>query len=187
MNADEAQMNVKQIRRVNSVLEDPWARITSKGFGVRSSALHLRSSAFSRLLGCLALALSSFPATAEVTATDAWVRGTVPAQTSTGAFMTLHSTQKARVVGISSPAAKGVEIHASEMHGGVMHMSALDALPLPAGKRVELKPGGYHIMLTGLARPLAAGDTVALTLVIEAAKGARQTLEVKAVVRPIGK
>lgn len=139
------------------------------------------------ILGCLVLAGASLAAIAEVTATGAWVRGTVPAQTSTGAFMTLHSTHYARIVEVRSPLAKTAEIHASEMTGGVMHMHALDDFLLLPGKRVELKPGGYHIMLTGLARPLAAGETVPLTLVIESSQGARQTLEVKAEVRPLGK
>lgn len=135
----------------------------------------------------LALAVSSFPASAEVTVTNAWVRGTVPAQTSTGAFMTLHSTERARVVKVTSPVAKVVEIHASEMHGGVMHMHAMDDLVLLPGKRFELKPGGHHIMLTGLARALGAGESVPLTLHIEGPGGARQTLEVKAEVRALGR
>ena len=129
----------------------------------------------------------AIPSFAEVTATDAWVRGTVPAQTSTGAFMTLTSTDRARVVRVTSPVAKEVEIHSSEMHGGVMHMHAVDGLVLAPGKRFELKPGGHHIMLTGLARALGPGESVPLTLHIEGAKGARQTLEVKAEVRALGR
>ena len=135
----------------------------------------------------MALAVSSLDAAAEVTATDAWVRGTVPAQTATGAFMTLTSSERVRVVKVTSPVAKEVEIHASEMHGGVMHMHAMDHLVLLPGKRFELKPGGHHIMLTGLARALGPGESVPLTLHIEGAKGARQTLEVKAEVRALGR
>jgi copper(I)-binding protein len=129
----------------------------------------------------------SLAATAEVTATDAWVRGTVAAQKSTGAFMTLQSTEHARIVEVRTPLAKSAEIHASEMQGGVMHMHATDDLVLLPGKRVELKPGGYHIMLMGLARPLAAGESVPLTIVFEEPRGKRRTLEVKAEVRPLGK
>ena len=124
---------------------------------------------------------------AEVTATDAWVRGTVPAQKSTGAFMTLQSTERARIVEVRTPLAKSAEIHASEMQGGVMHMHATDELVLLPGKRVVLKPGGYHIMLMGLTRPLAAGESVPLTIVFEEPRGKRRTLEVKAEVRPLGK
>jgi len=135
------------------------------------------------------LVLAAFPllVEAKVTATDAWVRGTVPAQKTTGAFLTLESSEDARVVGVKSPVAKTAEIHASDMKDGVMHMQALDGLALPAGKRVELKPGGRHVMLMGVAKALGEGDTVPLLFTIEDAKGKRTTLEVRAAVRPLGK
>lgn len=123
---------------------------------------------------------------AAVTATDAWVRGTVPAQRTTGAFVTLQSSDEAKVVGVASTAAEAVEIHSSEHKDGVMHMHPVEAIPLPAGKRVELKPGGYHVMLVNLTRPLAAGDKVPLVFTIEERNGKRTTLEVRAEVRPLG-
>jgi copper(I)-binding protein len=64
-------------------------------------------------------------------------------------------------------------------------MSAVDRLPLPAGKTVDLKPGGYHVMLMGLSGPLRAGDTVPLTLTIEDKAGKKTALEVKAPVKPL--
>ena len=79
------------------------------------------------------------------------------------------------------------EIHASEDRHGVMHMQALDALDLPAGQRVELKPGGFHIMLVGLKRALPAGERVPLTFTIEDGQGRRTQLEVLAEVRPLGR
>ena len=124
---------------------------------------------------------------AGVTATDAWVRGTVPAQDSTGAFLTLQSTDAAKVVAVRSPLARSAEIHTSAMDKGVMRMRPMEDLALPAGKSVELRPGGHHIMLMGLARPLVAGDTVPLALVIEDAAGKRTTLEVAAQVRALGR
>jgi copper(I)-binding protein len=134
-----------------------------------------------------ALACGSFAviAQAEVTVKDAWVRGTVPAQTTTGAFMTLTSTAEAKLVGAASPVAKMVEIHESMMHGSTAHMQEVAAVALPAGKAVSLKPGGHHVMLMGVEKPLKPGDTVPITLTIEE-KGKRSTLEVKAAVRPIG-
>ena len=51
------------------------------------------------------------------------------------------------------------------------------------GQPVEFKPSGYHLMLTGLKAPLKAGDVVPIKLVIEDAKGKRQTVDVKAVAR----
>ena len=139
------------------------------------------------MLACAAAALFSAPAFSAVTATDAWVRGTVPAQKTTGAFLTLHSTDHARIVAIRSPAARSVEIHSSEMENGVMRMQAMDDFLLLPGKSVELKPGGYHVMLMGLTRPLAAGDEVPLTFVIEDPQGKRTVLEVRAEVRALGK
>jgi copper(I)-binding protein len=141
---------------------------------------YLRSSAF--ICGCL-----GFNALAAVTATDAWVRGTVPAQKTTGAFVTFESSDAARVVGVKSTAAQTVEIHSSQHKDGVMHMHAVESIALPAGKRVELKPGGYHVMLVNLTKPLAAGDKVPLVFTIEDGQGKRTTLEVKAEVRPLGR
>ena len=134
-----------------------------------------------------ALAMAAGLAQASVTATDAWVRGTVPAQQTTGVFVTLQSSEESRLVAVTTPAARSAEIHASEQKQGVMHMHALDAIALPAGQRVELKPGGFHIMLVGLTRALGAGDTVPLTFTFEDRKGKRTSMEVRAQVRPLGK
>ena len=144
------------------------------GFFRRSSAL---------ICGCVGICLN---ASAAVTATEAWVRGTVPAQTATGAFVTLQSSEPAKLVGVASTAAKTAQIHSSEHKDGVMQMREVDSLALPAGKRVELKPGGYHVMLIGLQRALAPGERVPLVFTIEDGSGRRTTLEVKAVVRPLG-
>jgi copper(I)-binding protein len=141
-----------------------------------------------RALATMALLLACAGAAhAAVTATDAWVRGTVPAQRSTGAFVVLQSSEEAKLVAVTTPAAASAEIHASEQVAGVAHMHALDALALPAGRRVEMKPGSFHIMLVGLTRPLAAGDEVPLTLTIEDHKGRRSRVEVRARVRALGR
>ena len=128
----------------------------------------------------------TLPALAEVTASNAWVRGTVPAQKTTAAYVSLHSTEGARVVEVRTNAAARAEIHSSEMRDGVMAMHSMGDFALPAGKTVELKPGGYHIMLLDLAKPLAAGDKVKLTLVVEEGKR-RSNVDVVAEVRPLGR
>ena len=143
---------------------------------------HLCSSVFI----CGSLLLISLSAAAGVTVKDAWVRGTVPAQKTTGAFATLTSTDDAKLVAVKSPVAKTVEVHASEMHAGVMHMHAVDAVPLPAGKSVKLEPGGFHVMLIGLTHPIPAGEKVPLEFVVEDARGKRSTVAAEAVVRPLG-
>jgi len=125
-------------------------------------------------------------AQAQVTVKDAWVRATVPQQKATGAFMQLQSAQDAKLLSAQSPVAGVVEVHEMRMDGGVMKMRAVPSLALPAGKAVELKPGGYHVMLMDLKGPVKAGDVVPVTLVLEGKDGQRSTLEVKATARPLG-
>ncbi len=136
------------------------------------------------LLSLTASAWAQVPANVEVK--DAWVRATVAQQKTTGAFMQLTAQADTRVVQVSSPIAGVVEIHEMAMDKDVMKMRAVPALPLPAGKAVELKPGGYHVMLMDLKGPVKAGDVVPVTLVLESKDGLRSTLEVKATARPLG-
>jgi hypothetical protein len=134
-------------------------------------------------LAAAAVALSiGFPAAAQVTVADAWIRGTVAQQSGTGAFMRITSVQPARLVQASSPVAGVVEIHEMTMQGDVMRMRAIDALDLPAGRTVELAPGGLHVMLMDLKRPLHEGDIVPITLVIERG-GQSEKVELSAPVR----
>ena len=126
---------------------------------------------------CLALT-----AQAQTTVKDPWARATVAQQKASGAFMQLQSAKGGKLVSASSPVAGVVEIHEMTMDGNVMKMRAVPSLDLPAGKPVELKPGGFHVMLMDLKKPLNAGDTVPITLVVESA-GQRETVEVKAAVR----
>ena len=157
-----------------------------KQLALRSSALHLRSSAFPKLFLSILLVASPLAAQAQVTAKNAWVRATVPAQKTTGAFMTLTSSEDVKVVGASSTAAAKVELHASMSMGGVMQMHAMDSIALPTGKAVELKPGGMHVMLIGLKRQMKAGEKVPIALAVEKKGGARESVQVEATVRPIG-
>ena len=113
------------------------------------------------------------------------MRGTVTGQKATGAFMQLKSPADTSLVAVASPVAKIVEVHEMKMEGGMMKMRAVDKLALPAGKTVELKPGGYHVMLMDLAQPLKEGDTVPLTLTFEDKAGKKQTQDVKAQVKAL--
>jgi copper(I)-binding protein len=132
----------------------------------------------------LALLLATALAQAQTTVAEPWVRGTVAQQKASGMFARITSAQGGRLVSASSPVAGVVEIHEMAMSGDVMKMRALpNGLDLPAGKAVELKPGGYHVMLMDLKQQLKAGDTVPVTLVIEGADKKRETVEIKALVR----
>jgi copper(I)-binding protein len=122
---------------------------------------------------------------AQVTVKDAWVRATVPQQKATGAFMQITSPTDAKLVEARSPAAGVVEIHEMKMDNNVMKMRAVENLALPAGKPVELKPGGYHVMLMDLKAQVKEGDTVPLTLVFEGKDKKRETVEVKAAAKSL--
>ena len=137
------------------------------------------------LLIALTTALS-LPAQAQTSVKDAWVRGTVAQQKATGAFMQITSASGGKLVSVSSPAAGVVEIHEMKMDGSTMQMRALpNGLDLPAGNAVDLKPGGYHVMLLDLKAPLKAGDTVDLQLVVQGKDGKQETLRVKAPVKAL--
>ena len=137
------------------------------------------------LIAALTAAAAS-TALAQTQVEDAWVRGTVAQQKASGMFARITSAEGGRLVAASSPVAGIVEVHSMAMEGNVMKMHAVPALELPAGQAVSLAPGGYHVMLMDLKKPLVAGETVPVTLVIEGKGGKRETVEVKALVRPLG-
>ena len=139
-----------------------------------------------RLFAALACSLLAASAFAHVTVQEPWVRATVAAQKVTGAFMQLTSTRDTRLVGVRSPIAGRAEIHQMMMDQDMMKMRQVPALALAAGKPVDLASGDFHVMLFDLKHEVKAGDTVPLTLVFEGGNGARETLEVNAVARPLG-
>lgn len=133
-----------------------------------------------------ATAMLAGAAQAQVAVDGAWVRTTVPAQKATGAFMRLQAAQDSKLVSASSSAARAVEVHEMSMQHDVMKMRQVPFIALPAGKAVELKPGGYHLMLLDLNKQVKDGDTVPLTLVFEGKNGQRQTVEIQAPARAPG-
>lgn len=134
------------------------------------------------LAATLVAAFASAPAwaqTATVKVEGAWARASVQGQKGTGAFMRLTAQDGARLVRAESPAAGITEVHEMKMEGDVMKMRAITGLDLPAGQAVELKPGGYHVMLMDLKAPLAKGSTVPVTLMFKNAQGAESKLELQ--------
>ncbi|HXU94108.1 MAG TPA: copper chaperone PCu(A)C [Gallionella sp.] len=115
----------------------------------------------------------------------AWSRATAPGQADAMADLAITSKQAATLVGISSAACKSVELHSMTHEGGVMKMREVKTLELPAGKRVSLSEGGYHLMLIGLKAPLKAGEAVPLTLKIKTAGKREVSVEAKAEVKPL--
>jgi copper(I)-binding protein len=133
----------------------------------------------------LVLALSASGAVAQdgnVEIKDAWARATPGGAQTGAAYVTIVAPAGDRLTGASTPAAKEAQLHTMTMDGGVMKMRQVDGIDLPPGKAVTLKPGGYHLMLTGLAKPLQEGQSIPLTLTFAKA-GAR---EVNVTVEKIG-
>ena len=123
------------------------------------------------------LSIQAFAQTVEVK--DAWARATVQGQMATGAFMKLTDKEGSRLVAASSPVAGVTEVHEMAMDNNIMKMRAVPGLDLPAGKAVELKPGGYHVMLMDLKAPLKKDTTIPLTLVFKDARGVESRTELK--------
>lgn len=136
------------------------------------------------LLFSVLAAVSSAPAAAEDLAIrNAWARPTVTGQPIGAAYLELTSTADAAVVDLASDAAAVVELHHMRQDGDVMRMRHVARLPLPAGRTVKLAPGGTHVMLLGLERPLRAGESVGLDLTIADSTGKRRTVHVNVPIR----
>lgn len=116
---------------------------------------------------------------------DAWIRGTVPAQKTTGAFMEITGKTSARLIAVESPTAGVVEIHNMTMQNGVMRMFPVDGIDVPAGKTVKLAPGGFHVMMMALKQQMKAGERVPLKLTFELADKKRESLDLSVEVRDL--
>jgi copper(I)-binding protein len=110
-----------------------------------------------------------------------WSRATTAGQTVGGGYLVLSNEGGGadRLVSASTPAAERVELHSMALEGDVMRMRQVNAIDVPAGGKVELKPGGLHLMLTGLKAPLKAGTTVPVTLNFEKSGPTKVELEVR--------
>lgn len=113
---------------------------------------------------------------------NAYVRATAPGQPAAGAFMKIENSGTAdQLVSASSPAAGEVQLHQMSMEGNVMKMGQVKDIAVPANGSVDLKPGGYHIMLMNIKAPLKAGETVPVKLKFAKAGEVEVKLPVNAV------
>jgi hypothetical protein len=111
---------------------------------------------------------------------NAWARATVQGQKATGAFMQITAPAASTLVSVSTPVAGVAEVHEMKMDGDVMRMRPLPkGLELPAGKAVQLKPGGYHLMLMDLKLPLQKDTTIPITLTLRDSKGVQSTQDLR--------
>ena len=136
------------------------------------------------ILATAALAgLAMGPARAQaptVEVSQAWARATASSARAGGVFLTLKAGGPDRVVSASSPVAEKVELHETVRDGNVMRMREVAELKLAPGEAVVLKPGGLHIMLIGVKRPLNRGDSFPVTITFERAPAVTATVSVQA-------
>src|SRR5580658_1485732 len=100
-----------------------------------------------------------------------WARATMGMSTTGAVYFTVTSAGSPdHLVGVSTPVAATAELHETTNDNGVMKMRPVASIALDPGKPVMFKPGGYHVMLTGLKGPLKAGDSFPLTLTFEHAQ-----------------
>jgi len=114
----------------------------------------------------------------------AWARATPGGAKVGGGYLTIENkgTTPDKLIGGSTPAAAKVEVHEMAMNNGVMTMRPVKGgLSIPPGQSVTLAPGGYHIMMMELKRPLKKGDTVPVTLKFEKAGEVKVTFEIEGI------
>lgn len=139
------------------------------------------------LLGVLAaFVLPAMPVSAQsatVTVRDAWVREAGAGRPTTAAFMILENKGAVLRALIRGSASVGdtLELHEMKRDDGMMRMSPVQRIEIPAHGEVALRPGGLHLMIFGLKAPLTATDSVALTLTFDDGS----VLTLKAPVRPM--
>jgi len=134
-----------------------------------------------KTMGAVLLALSTTAAWADIRVEQPYARATVPGQMAGGGYLQLQNTGKAadRLLSVSTGVSASAELHTMSMDGDVMRMREVDGIDVPAGQKVELKPGGLHIMFMGLKAPLKAGDSFPATLKFQKAGDVKVTVTVR--------
>jgi len=103
--------------------------------------------------------LNPLPVVAEINISNAWLRLLPPMVKTSAAYMDIQSDQPDVLLSVYSEIAERVEIHESAMTNGMMSMSHLEKIVVPAGKKVALSSNGKHLMLIGLHKTLKEGDS----------------------------
>lgn len=136
-------------------------------------------------LSALGLLLCAFTAQAAdtINISNAWARATAPGQEVGAVYMTLKSATTLSLTKVETPVADTVEIHEMSMANGVMKMRMMETLHLPAGKTIQLAPGGFHFMLFDLKKPLQANSQIELVLTLKDTQGKARQQTVKVPVK----
>ena len=124
----------------------------------------LKKTLYLALVLLMGMLLACSKQATEINITDNWVRATAEGQDVGAAYMTITSASDNSLVKVESSVTDSVEIHSMSIENGVMKMRMLEQLDLKANTPNKLAPGGFHLMLFDLKKPLKAGETVSFTL-----------------------
>lgn len=160
--------------------EVPASGVSTQGLKLPAALLEVTGRTAAALQPASGSSILPVPPLPSVQVSAGWVRATVAGQKSSGAFMRLTAKTAMYLTGLSTPIAGEAEIHQMKMDGDVMKMRPLTAgLALPAGKTVDLRASGLHLMLMDLKKTLIAGGTVPMTLLLRDAQGVTSKVDVQ--------
>lgn len=124
------------------------------------------------LLSLIAMISCADVSSPEIAVESAWVRPNVPPVKNAAGYMILRNPASVSraLIGAATDVCDVTELHVMEHDGQVMRMRKVERIPIPARGTTQLQPGGNHLMLIGLNRDLAPGDTIAITLTFDSGK-----------------
>ncbi len=117
----------------------------------------------------------------ELAVESAWARATPPGAKVAAVYLVIdnQSTKSDRLLKLRSPVAASAEVHRSSVEDGIARMRPVTVMHIGAGERIAFEPGGLHVMLMGLRKPLVAGQSFMLELTFEVAGPRRVVVAVR--------
>ena len=111
---------------------------------------------------------SPAPSVDEISVSDAWVRATPPGAKTAAVYLTINNPDADdALVAAETNVADEAQLHTHRHDDGMMRMQQVDRFELPGGETIELKPGGNHLMLIDIYRPMEPGNSIELRLIFE--------------------
>ena len=162
------------MQKLKTTIAEPASRIEKGiiiGWAILVLVVIMVAAGLARLIVADISAQESGDAAADTIAvSDLWIRATPPGARTAAAYLYISNKGgNDRLLEVRSERARSVEIHATQEQSGMMRMSRLDSLAVPADSDLQLGPGGYHLMLVEISDTFVPGDSVLVTLMFEKA------------------
>jgi copper(I)-binding protein len=162
------------MQKLKTTIAEPASRIEKGiiiGWAILVLVVIMVAAGLARFIVADISAQESGDAAADTIAvSDLWIRATPPGARTAAAYLYISNKgDNDRLLEVRSERARSVEIHATQEQSGMMRMSRLDSLAVPADSDLQLGPGGYHLMLVEISDTFVPGDSVLVTLIFEKA------------------